>query len=213
MSSLESSPTDSATAAFEQALRDGRIKPVPLDKAYRLVNHGPTVLVSAQHAGSANVMAAAWACGLDFAPPKVTVVVDKIAATRALIEGGGYFALQVPTVEQMQLTYDVGNLSLADDPQKLLHCGVELVRVPGQETPLVAGCSAWLVCRVIEEPHNQQAYDLFMGEVVAAWADTRVFRDGHWQYHEAPAQLRSLHYVAGGQFYAIGEALHARTGE
>ena len=35
--------------------------PVPLDKAYRLLNHGPTVLVSAQHAGERNVMAAARA--------------------------------------------------------------------------------------------------------------------------------------------------------
>lgn len=36
--------------------------PVPLDKAYRLINHGPTVLVSARHDGVENVMAAAWAC-------------------------------------------------------------------------------------------------------------------------------------------------------
>ena len=43
--------------------------PVPLDKAYRLLNHGPTVLVSASHAGEDNAMAAAWACALDFAPP------------------------------------------------------------------------------------------------------------------------------------------------
>ena len=33
---------------------------VPLPKAYRLLNHGPTVLVSSAHAGRRNVMAAAW---------------------------------------------------------------------------------------------------------------------------------------------------------
>ena len=58
--------------------------PVPLDKAYRLLNHGPTVLVSASHAGEDNAMAAAWACALDFAPPKVTVVLDKATRTREL---------------------------------------------------------------------------------------------------------------------------------
>lgn len=46
--------------------------PVPLDKAYRLLNHGPTVLVSSAHAGEHNVMAAAWSMPLDFSPPKVT---------------------------------------------------------------------------------------------------------------------------------------------
>ena len=32
--------------------------PVPLDKSYRLMNHGPTVLVSARHGDVINVMAA-----------------------------------------------------------------------------------------------------------------------------------------------------------
>ena len=45
------------------------ISPVALEKAYRLLNHGPTVLVSAGHDGVDNVMAAAWACALVFAPP------------------------------------------------------------------------------------------------------------------------------------------------
>ncbi len=52
---------------------------VPLEKAYRLLNHGPTVLVSARHAGQDNVLAAAWSCALDFKPPKLTVVLDKTA--------------------------------------------------------------------------------------------------------------------------------------
>ena len=37
----------------------------------------------------------------------------------------------------------------------------------------------WLVCRVILCRTRQQAYDLFIGEVVGAWADDRVFRNGH----------------------------------
>ena len=61
------------------------ILPVPLEKAYRLLNHGPTVLVSASHAGVDNVMAAAWACALDFAPPRLTVVLDKATRTLSLI--------------------------------------------------------------------------------------------------------------------------------
>ncbi|MBK5567654.1 MAG: flavin reductase, partial [Ensifer sp. SSB1] len=39
------------------------------------------------------------------------------------------------------------------------------------------------------------------------WADDRVFRDGHWMFETADPALRSLHYVAGGHFYAIGEAI------
>ncbi|WP_105631297.1 flavin reductase family protein [Cronobacter dublinensis] len=180
--------------------------PVPLEKAYRLINHGPTVLVSARHDGVENVMAAAWACGLDFAPPKVTVVIDKIARTRELLERSGTFVLQVPTVAQREMTYQLGTLSLHNEPEKLALAGAELLRMEGVDAPLVAGCSAWLACRLIPEPHNQQQYDLFIGEVTAAWADTRVFSDGRWHFEDAPAHMRSLHHVAGGHFYAIGDA-------
>lgn len=74
---------------------------------------------------------------------------------------------------------------------------------------LVEGCSAWLACRLVPEPHKQLAHDLFIGEVTAAWADTRVFRDGHRHVETADPAWRSIHHIAGGQFYAIGEAMRA----
>ena len=186
---------------------DKHIAPVALEKAYRLINHGPTVLVSASHAGVNNVMAAAWCCALDFAPPKLTVVIDKATRTRALVERSGEFVIQVPTVAQAQLVHHVGTHSALTDSGKLERAGVEWLELPGFDLPLVAGCSAWMACRLISEPHNQSTYDLFIGEIVGAWADSRVFRDGHWLFESAPDELRSLHYIAGGHFYAIGDAV------
>lgn len=186
---------------------DSHIAPVELGKAYRLINHGPTVLVSARHDGVENVMAAAWSCGLDYAPPKLTVVLDRASKTRELVELSGQFVIQVPVARQAQLTLEVGSRSLADDPDKLKHCGVELFRMEGLRLPFVTGCAAWLACRVIPEPHNQDTYDLFIGEVIGAWADRRVFQNGHWQFEAAGPEWRTLHYVAGGQFYASGEAI------
>ncbi|MBV8249972.1 MAG: flavin reductase, partial [Comamonas sp.] len=81
---------------------------VALDKSYRLLNHGPTVIVSARHGDERNAMSAAWACALDFAPPKVTVVLDKATRTRALVEASGLFALQLPTVPMAALTKAIG---------------------------------------------------------------------------------------------------------
>jgi flavin reductase (DIM6/NTAB) family NADH-FMN oxidoreductase RutF len=185
------------------------IAPVDLAKAYRLINHGPTVLVSARHDGVDNAMAAAWACALDFTPPKLTVVLDKATRTRELIEHSGAFVIQVPTVALLRLTQQLGSRSLFDDPDKLRHAGAELFAMEGYDLPFVAGCSAWLACRLIPEPHNQQAYDLFIGEVVGAWADTRAFVNGRWRFEAADPRWRSLHHVAGGHFYATGEALSA----
>lgn len=187
------------------------IAPVELEKAYRLINHGPTILLSARDKGCDNVMAAAWASGLDFSPPKLTVVIDKIAKTRQLVEASGLFVIQVPCVAQIDLTHAVGTRSLFNDPDKLSACGVNLFNFDGFDLPFVSGCTAWLACKLIAEPHNQQAHDLFIGEVVGAWADTRVFSEGHWHFERADPSLRSLHYVAGGQFYATGDSLNVLT--
>ncbi|MDV6343167.1 flavin reductase family protein [Nitrosomonas sp. Is37] len=186
---------------------DNHIFPVELKKAYRLINHGPTVLVSARHDGVDNVMAAAWACALDFSPPKLTVVLDKTAKTRELIEKSGYFVIQVPTAAQLRLTHEMGTRSLFNEPNKLEWSDVKLFRIDGYDLPFVAGCSAWLACKLIPERHNQEIYDLFIGEVVGAWSDTRVFKNGHWNFESADPAWRSLHYIAGGHFYAIGDPL------
>ncbi len=180
---------------------------VPLDKAYRLLNHGPTVLVSSAHNGVGNVMAAAWSMPLDFDPPKVTVVIDKSTLTRELVEGSGQFALNIPCRALAQQTLAVGTDSARTVPDKLDKHGITTFAARRIMAPLVLGCVGWLECRVVPEPHNQQSYDLFIGEVVAAWADARVFSDGRWHFDQAPDDLRTLHYVAGGQFYLIGESL------
>lgn len=59
-------------------------------------------------------------------------------------------------------------------------------------------------CRLLPEPEMQERYDLFIAEVVGAWADTRVFTDGHWNFEGAAPSLRSLHYVAGAHLYVYG---------
>ena len=69
---------------------------VELSKSYRLLNHGPTVLVSAAHGGRRNVMAAAWSMPIDFSPPKVAVVIEGSSFTRELVDASGSFALNIP---------------------------------------------------------------------------------------------------------------------
>lgn len=185
------------------------IKSVELAKAYRLLNHGPTVLVSAKYEHEENVMAAAWACALELIPAKVSVVLDKSTKTRKLVENSGYFILQVPTLKQLKLVQQLGSISQFNDPEKLTHCHTPLFQFEGFNLPAVEGCAAWLICELIPEPHNQQTHDLFIAKVVAAYADDRVFRDGHWYYHEAPTEWKSLHHVAGGHYYTIGDAVDA----
>ena len=184
---------------------------VELPKAYRLLNHGPTVLVTAAHGGRRNVMAAAWAMPLDFDPPKVVVVLDKSTYTRELATAAGEFALNVPCRATADVVHTVGSASGRDMARrdKFDTYGLCAFHATKIGAPLVEGCVAWLECKLLPEPHNEQRYDLFIGEVVAAQADSRVFSSGRWHFGPGDDSLRTLHHIAGGEFFAIGEAMKA----
>lgn len=181
--------------------------PVELSKAYRLLNHGPTVLVSSAHGDARNVMAASWSMPLDFSPPKVAVVIDRNTRTRQLVEASGEFALNVPSRLLAKATLDVGSAS-GKEVDKFAEYGLATFAAEKIAAPLLEGCLGWLECRVVAEPHIQDRYDLFLGEVIAAWADPRAFRNGHWSFEEGSP--RSIHYVAGGNFFETGEAFEVK---
>lgn len=187
----------------------------PFATAYRLLNHGPTVLISSAHNAKRNIMAAAWVCALDFDPPKITAVIDKNTYTRELIEASGSFAINIPCVAQIDIVKALGSCSGRDLPETDKFAENQLATFAAQqiEAPLLAGCVAWLECKIIPEPHNQNTYDLFIAEVVAAYADERVFsqnNDGGWRWHfEGHDDLRTIHHVAGGSFFATGQAMQA----
>jgi flavin reductase (DIM6/NTAB) family NADH-FMN oxidoreductase RutF len=184
------------------------VEPVPLDRCYRLLNHGPTVLVSAAHQGRANVMAAAWNMALDFSPPKVCVVIDKSTYTRTLIEAEGSFALNVPSAAIADATFTAGSVSGLRDgvhTDKFSALGLSIFAAEKIAAPLVAECVAWLECVRIAEPHIEKNYDLFIAEVVAARADTRVYANGRWTFNNP--DHRTLHHVAGGAFLTPGDLM------
>lgn len=183
----------------------GALAPVPLPQACRLLNHGPTVLVAAEHAGRRNVMAAAWNMPLDFDPPKVAVVLDKATFTRRLIEAnGGRFVLAVPCRAQVALVSAVGTTSGADVDKDAAAPGLAWLEDAPAGAPMPRGCVAWLACVRLPEPAIERGYDLFVAQVERAWSDPRAFSDGRWHFDGGEA-LRTLHHVAGGNYLVAGD--------
>lgn len=187
-----------------------KIEPVELTQSYLLLNHGPVTLVSSAFNGRQNVMAASWAMPLDFDPPKVAVVVDSSSFTRQLIEGSGEFVLSIPTKAIADKVLAVGSQS-GRDMDKFAAYSVGTAPATLVDAPLIDGCVAWLECKVIPEAHNQQRYDLFIAEVVAASADTNVFKNGRWSF--TTDEARTIHYLAGGSFFATGEGFEVNSGK
>lgn len=190
------------------------IQSVELRHACRLVNHGPTVLVSAAHGGRRNLMAAAWSMPVEFTPPRIAVVLDKSTYTRELVMASGTLALNIPCRALADASFTVGSVSGRDDAEagsdKFARHGLGHFDGPALGLPLVEGCVAWMECRRIPEPHAEQAYDTFFVEVVSARADARVFANGRWSFRDDNAELHTIHHLGAGLFAVAAQTVQGR---
>ena len=187
-----------------------RFRPVDLAHASRLINHGPTVLVSSAHAGRRNLMAAAWSMPVEFTPPRVALVIDKHTFTRELVAASGAFALCLPGPALADLTFTVGSES-GRDVDKFARHGLVAATGPVLGLPVLEhGCAAWLECRLIPEAHAEDAYDTCFAEVVAAAADERIFKGGRWDFRDDNTELQTIHHLGAGRFVRAGGVIQAR---
>lgn len=181
-------------------------EPVQVDirHSYKLFNHGPVSIVTSAFGGKQNIMSASWTMPVDFSPARVAVVIDKNTLTRELVDASGEFALQFPMRKIAKLTLDVGSVS-GRELDKFSDYKINTFAAQKISVPLVHDCIAWLECKVI--PQGAEKMDVIIGEVITAYADSEQFIDGRWHF-SSDSQKRSIHYMAGGEFYMTGESFH-----
>ncbi|MCP3717174.1 flavin reductase family protein [Paraburkholderia sp. CNPSo 3281] len=184
--------------------------PIALEHASRLINHGPTVLVTSSDGKRRNIMAAAWSMPVEFTPPRIAIVIDKRTFTRELINASGTFGVIIPGAAAIDLTYAVGSVS-GRETDKFQRFDIAAITGPKLGLPLLeTGCSAWMECRLIPERHTEDAYDTCFAEVIAAAADPRAFRNGHWELDSSNADLHTIHHLGAGNFVRAGDTIKAR---
>lgn len=182
-------------------------QPVEPRHAYRLLNHGPTTILSAAADGRANAMAASWVMAIDFEPPRLVFVMSDDTFTHTLITRSRECVVNIPCVRQLELCYALGTTH-GHDGDKLARLGVATTPAVHVGAPFVEGCVAWLECRLRAEPAIEAAYAMYVADVVAAWACDLAFAQGRWLL--ADPALRTIHHQTRGEFFAQGERLVAR---
>ncbi len=173
----------------------------PLD-ARNPFNLGATVLVVGKHGNDIDAMPASWNSPIDY--DKLGVVLDSSHYTRKLIEKSGYFMLALPSASIVSETFFLGTHSKNNVKDKIEKSRIKFTEIPGCPIPLPLGCVAWAVCEVLPEEHNQKVYDLFIGKVVKAYVDDRVFNK---EEPEFTRELSPLPNYGGSTFYTIGAKL------
>jgi len=172
-------------------------KNVPLDISYRLINHGPVVLVSTLYRGRPNVCAAAWVTPVDLS--LVLVVISRENYTARCIHSTGEFVINVPNQTLRQKVVSCGSVS-GECVDKFAKFGLTPEKARKVGAPLVRECIGHLECRVIKgEERLARKYDIFLARVVAASAERGLFTT-HWLPRRSAA--RTLHHL-GGKIFAV----------
>ena len=171
---------------------------IELTRAYRLLEPGPVVLVTAQYRGKKNLMAAAWVTPVSLSPPRVALAVFPERYTHDMIVKGGDFVLNIPARPLAEKVQKAGEVS-GQDQDKFLLTGLTPVAAKAVNAPLVAECLAHLECG-LNEVVSAGDHSLLLGDVIAASAEESAFDGEYWTL--ADESVTPLNHL-GKNVYAL----------
>ena len=148
---------------------------IPLKKAYRLLNHGPVVLVSTTGKDGPNICTVAWSCPAAKDPPRLLLVLGRRHKTFENIMETGEFVVNVPGDEMLETVLLCGRLK-GREVDKWQRTGLTPLEIEGVSSPAVADCFAHVACRLVDEDLARRE-GLVLGQAVASVADPGVMDD------------------------------------
>jgi len=176
---------------------------VPQDNWYRLINHGPTVMVSTRDKdGVYNIAPIAWSSPVQKNPAKLVAVIGRRHKTYKNIIETGEFAVCVPHVSQTKLVRQTGK-STGDEIRKFDEFSIQAFPANDVDILVPDGCVGFIECR-LSNRSQQEKVDIIVGEVISASALEAVFADR--LLVEKP-EAKTLHHLGGSLFAAPENSL------
>jgi flavin reductase (DIM6/NTAB) family NADH-FMN oxidoreductase RutF len=172
---------------------------LPPGRANRLINHGPTVLVTGGHGHQANIMTAAWIMPASHTPPMLAVAIGPTRHSHQLIIEGGEFGVNIPAAGLLEAVWTCGTTS-GRKGNKFELCG--LTPYPGKQmvTPLIAECLGAIECRLVSHPVAGD-HTIMIGEVLTVWVQPDFFDERLLVEKEG---AHTLHHLGGRDFCLPG---------
>ncbi len=180
---------------------------LPLERAYRLLNHGPLVLISTRSGeGEYNIAPIAWNCPVQKDPTRVLAAVGKSHKTHDNIEQTGEFIVCVPNKNQAELTRDTGSVS-GEKCDKFKKFNIKTLNGTKVKGKIPRGVLGYIECKVIKKI-STGGVSLIIGEANYAAALKKGFKGRVWPENK---EGRSLHHLGGGEFGVISKKVDKPT--
>lgn len=175
-------------------------KKIPVIQASRLINHGPTVLVTSRAGDRINVMTASWQMPVSFRPPLVAVAIGHGRWSHGMVMEGREFVVNVPSVEIVKAVWCCGGHS-GRDTDKFKVCNLTPVKGQKVGAPLIEECIGNIECR-LHSHLDAGDHTIFVGEMVAASVKEGLF-DEHLRVDLD--QAKTIHHLGGRTFCSPGK--------
>jgi flavin reductase (DIM6/NTAB) family NADH-FMN oxidoreductase RutF len=105
--------------------------------------------------------------------PLITVSVAKHLISNEIIEKSGEFVLNIPSINQVELTREIG-ATHGKEVNKFKRFNIETERAKRINSPLVKGCFANIECKVITSIPVSN-YTLYLAEAIEYRIDDKLF--------------------------------------
>ena len=178
-------------------------KELDTTKAYRLLNHGPVVLITTSDAeGRPNIMTLSWKTTVNSEPSFVAVCVGSQAYSQRTILDTKEFAINVPDISLLKKVVYCGGRS-GKNENKFETAGLTQMKSKKIAAPKIAECFANIECRVARhEPCGDVV--MFSAEVLYCEVREDTFDD-----YLKTGIAKTIHHLGGSWFVSPGERFKA----
>jgi len=173
------------------------------DFAHRLINHGPVVMVSTRDAqGNYNIAPIAWISPAQKNPPRVMISFGHGRHTYKNILESKEFAVCLPHVSQVRLLRLTGRSSGAET-NKFAEFEIKAFPAAHLDLLIPQDSIGYLEC-TLHKRIGQEASDVVLGNVLAAYADKTLFNE---RLLVEKALGKTLHHLGGSLFCTPSDQL------
>jgi flavin reductase (DIM6/NTAB) family NADH-FMN oxidoreductase RutF len=172
------------------------MKEYPLSRVYRLIEPGPTVLLTTASMERPNIMTMSFHMMIQFEPPVIGCVIGPWDHSFTALQETRECVIAIPTVDLASKVVEIGNCS-GRRVDKFNAFGLTPIPADEVKAPLIAECLANLECRVVDTSLVNQ-YNLFIMQVVKAWSDPN-----HKEH-------RTIHHNGDGTFVVDGTTINLK---
>jgi len=177
-------------------------KEVSLDKFYRLINHGPCVLITSGSRSKTNIAPIAWNMPLNDEPPLIAIAIAETHYTTELIIRTGEFVINVASKDLLPAIKKCGGVS-GRKTDKTKKFGLKTVAGSTVEVSHLEKAAGFLECKVVDK-HFYDGVVLFIAKVQYAGVNDKLF-DEYWISDKA----KVVHHLGGNYFACLGKRFKA----